>query len=263
MIIVTLTTIPSRLPHLNKVISAIQNQSMKPDSIQLYLPREYSKRSLGKIDPSKLPEGVEIVWVDSDLGPATKILPATAKYINQPDTKLIYCDDDKIYDPKWIERLVKKSEAHPKACIVENGWNLKSRLHKIYWHKRPLLYKTIRLLSLGRFKAGAISDGSIQIAEGCGGVLVKPYFFSKETFEIPDILWSVDDVWLSGWLAINKIKIVKTDKSKSEGGRDLVINNQSIGRLESLYNYVYSGANRLDADEKCITYMQKIYSIWN
>lgn len=261
-IVVSLTTIPSRLPHLGLVIKSIKEQSIKPDHIQLYVPREYNKRSLGVIDASLIPKDVDLIWVEEDLGPATKVLPAVKRFKDHPDVKLIYCDDDKLFDRDFIKRLLEASDANPNACIVEFGWNLLSRLNKIYWHKRPLVYKVMRLLTLGYLKAGNAGDGSIQIAEGCGGVLVKPHFFNDDVYDIPDILWNVDDIWLSGWLAVNQHPIIQTNRQRNEGAKDLFVENQNLGRLESLYEMVYKGHSRLDADYKCIRYMQEKYGIW-
>ena len=42
--------------------------------------------------------------------------------------------------------------------------------------------------------------GFADILQGLGGVVVRPDFFDDEAFDIPDILWAVDDVWLSGML---------------------------------------------------------------
>jgi len=260
-IIISLTAIPSRIPFLEPVIQSLKEQSLKASSIELNVPREYSKRSLGVIDVSKIPKGVDVYWMDEDLGPASKVLPTVKRYQSE-EVVIAYCDDDKIYDKDWLKRLVDKSGDNPNACIVDSGWNLVSRLHKIYWHKRPYLYKLIRALSLGRFKAGRVGDGSIQIAEGCSGVLVKPHFFDDRVFDIPDILWSVDDVWLSGWLAINGHPIIQTGVGKEKLAKDLVAEGKSIGRLSSLYDFAYKGFDRLRSDELCINYMQDTYKIW-
>jgi len=40
-----------------------------------------------------------------------------------------------------------------------------------------------------------------------GGVSVKPKFFDNEFFKIPDTLWSVDDIWLSGCFKRQNINI--------------------------------------------------------
>lgn len=261
-IIVSLTTIPTRVPFLEPVIQSIQEQSLIPDAIELNLPKEYSKRSLGIVDPSTLPKGVNIYWMEKDLGPASKVLPTAKRYRKCLDTVIVYCDDDKLYDRDWLKRLVEKAKLYPNACIVESGWNIYSHLHKKYWRKRPVLYKLLRLLSLGRFKAGRAGDDSIQIAEGWSGVLIRPDFFDDRAFVIPDVIWSVDDVWLSGWLAINNHPILSTNESRDKLSRSLVIDGKSIGELSSLYKFVYKGFDRSQSDALCIEYMRSKYQIW-
>ncbi len=46
-------------------------------------------------------------------------------------------------------------------------------------------------------------EGCLDILERCGGVLVKPSFFSDGLFNVPEKVWSVDDIWLSGMLVYN------------------------------------------------------------
>ena len=39
--------------------------------------------------------------------------------------------------------------------------------------------------------------GYVDVFEGSGGVLVQADMFDTSVFEIPDLFWSVDDIWLS------------------------------------------------------------------
>lgn len=42
---------------------------------------------------------------------------------------------------------------------------------------------------------------------GVGGVVIRPEFFDDVAYEIPDIAWLVDDIWLSAMLARKGIRI--------------------------------------------------------
>ena len=44
-------------------------------------------------------------------------------------------------------------------------------------------------------------EGYVDILEGFAGGLVRPDMFGPEDAIIPDRLWAVDDIWLSGMLA--------------------------------------------------------------
>jgi hypothetical protein len=262
-IIVSLTTIPARIQHIQPVIDSILNQSVKPDSIDLFVPYQYNKRSLGVIDPGLLPEGVNIEWVENDLGPATKILPATLKYKGMQDLVIIYCDDDRIYDYNWIKRLTDIAKTDTNACVAESCFSVTYQLSRVAWRdKRPIAYRLLRTLSLGLFRPYQKMNDYCDIAEGFGGVLVRPHFFCPEAFDIPDILWTVDDIWLSGWLAINGHKILRTSGNNKGLSSDLISNGRSVGKITGLNRYVYRKHDRNLANEACIEYMQKNHRIW-
>ena len=258
MIIVTLTTIPCRVEYLQRVIDNILNQSVKPDRIILYVPREYEKRSLGKVDFNNLPHGCDIIYCNQDYGPATKILPALQEYKDQ-DVSLIYCDDDRIYEKNWIKRLTEKSKQYPRDCIIDEGYNMDFVLFKLWQSKHRIKYKLLRFLSLGLYapKRKMKNREHHDIGEGFGGVLVKPDFFPPEVFDIPDILWSVDDTWLSGMMHKNGINIRKTDRARKERSRSVNITND-----EPLNLYVYKGHNREGAISLCVKYFIDNYRIW-
>lgn len=258
MIIVTLTTIPSRIKHIQPVIDNILNQSMPPDRIELYIPKEYKKRSLGSIDPHDYPTGCDIVHCDEDYGPATKILPAIQRYKDQ-DVTLIYCDDDKIHDHYWIERFIQKHNVYPDACIAEVGMHVKWWFFYRWKDTVTRQYRLKRILSLGIWnpKRKVHTDECHEIALGFGGVLVKPSFFPPEVFDIPDILWTVDDIWLSGMMATNGIKVRETDKNPAQSSSDIF---PTEG--DPLRNYVYNGYGRDESNILCMQYFIDKYGIW-
>ena len=95
----------------------------------------------------------------------------------------------------------------------------------------------------------------MDFALGLGGVSVRPDFFDDAFFDIPEVLWSVDDIWLSGnfrrqgrgiW-ASNKIKMpVDT----------------GAGNVSGLAYSVIEGHDRHKADRACISYLRNMYGIW-
>ena len=102
-----------------------------------------------------------------------------------------------------------------------------------------------------------ISSGYVDILEGWGGVLVRPEFFDEEAFEIPDILWSVDDVWLSGCLERLNIPIWLNaiDKVRPKG-------NSKAVKEAALSSYICDGHDRMSSNRLCIDYFRKTYGIW-
>jgi hypothetical protein len=74
--VVTLTTIPSRLPHIATTLKSLMRQSRAPARIVLNLPH-HSKRENAAYDVPGFLQGLKSVVVHrcEDLGPATKAIP--------------------------------------------------------------------------------------------------------------------------------------------------------------------------------------------
>lgn len=114
-IVVSLTTIPSRLENLPSVLdSLIDKQTVKPDVVYLNVPHVFGRT--GEVyDMSKLQYSnprLKILRCD-DYGPVTKVLPALeAEYGNQR-TVILYADDDNIVPSDFIEQYVRQSRRKP------------------------------------------------------------------------------------------------------------------------------------------------------
>ena len=104
-IVVSLTTIPPRLPKLEKVLRALTTQAV--DVVYLNLPYVCTKTGT-KYDP--LPEflkGMDKLRIRrcEDYGPLTKLLPTLENELD-PSTVIIICDDDMLYQGRgWALEL--------------------------------------------------------------------------------------------------------------------------------------------------------------
>lgn len=266
--IISLTTIPPRFDKIGPTLRDLTNQKAKPLEIRLNLSRQY-RRFPGEL-PSlpDLPEGVTVHWSDVDYGPATKILPTVTDWQGK-DIDILFCDDDEIYEPEWSSYFLNQRTEHPDKCIVAKGYNLTDRKVGHRYNReyatfpraqRPqkgLWYRTRRAATLGMHKPSYYqADGIVDILEAYRGVLVKPDFFPEETFDIPDILWTVDDPWLSGHLERNGIPIWLLSKMK------MYKQNYEAHYSDALHNLVYRDHDRLKADTACIDYFRDTYGIW-
>lgn len=261
-IIVSFTTIPSRLEYVQPVIDAIRSQSLSPDAIELNIPREYRRRDFGQADASMFPKHCDVVVCDADYGPATKILPTVQRYRGQEDVILVYCDDDRLYDRDWLKRMVELSREYPNACIAEQGFNAVNRIAQINANlgesPKPTLAQKIKSLFSNR-----VMPAPIDIAEGFGGVLVKPQFIDDSVFEIPDIFWTVDDIWLSGSLGVKGVPIYRTRKSRGQKSRPLMMGDTDVGEaMDSLKHATIAEHNRDRADLTCMKFFQEKHGIW-
>ena len=267
-LILSLTTIPPRFPYVGENLTGLLRQTAEIDSINLYIPKQYKRFSYDEFELPTLPEGVNLRIVPQDYGPATKVLPAVEEYKNQ-DIMILFCDDDKVYDTNWAQRFVTAAEERPQHVICEEGGHLRmpnyaandwtsDRKPQAKFLNKNFWYRVRRAASLGRWKPSkGTSSGYVDILEGWGGVLVRPEFFDQISFQIPDLLWTVDDVWLSGCLERCSIPIWLNSKDKVRAN-----NNSNEVKEAALRKYVHNGYDRIAANRACIEYFQANYGIW-
>ena len=267
--IITCTTIPPRMKYLPGFFANLARQRHRPDGVELYVPYSY-RRFPGQI-PSlpRLPSWVTVVRIEEDYGPATKILPAVRKWQGQ-DIDILFCDDDRLYDRDWAARFAEARATYPDYAICEKGLPL-SRMgltdNAMQNPDRPppvpAMFSPLRRLAW-RYGFGVLfpnrkaytSPGYVDVMEGFCGCLVKPDWFDEEVFDIPPVLWTVDDVWLSGHLARRGITIRTTDKPLISAPFRVSSENHP------LYTHVEEGADRFEANAACMRYFQKTYGVW-
>ena len=196
---ISLTTIPSRLNNIHPTLDSLKKQTHKASRINLCIPL-FSKREQTTYNiPENIAsdKGITIVRCKDDYGPATKLL-GSLEICDDPETSIVTVDDDTIYPNDLIEKLNKHSLDHPDSAIGFCGWNvadiLKGRSH-FYSH---LVYEE-RNHNIGNVT-------SVDILEGYRGILYKRKFFNSEIYKLSDSAFYVDDVWISGHLAVNMIK---------------------------------------------------------
>jgi hypothetical protein len=97
--------------------------------------------------------------------------------------------------------------------------------------------------------------GYADVLQGLGGAVVRPEFFDDAAYDIPDVIWAVDDVWLSGMLALNNIPIWLPS------GLEMPETTEAHD-VASLYHATIEGVARTEANKRCVAYMQQRYKIW-
>jgi hypothetical protein len=270
-IIVTLTSIPARFPNLLAKVESLLHQTVAPEAIQIYIPKKYRRFPDASISLPKLPPGVEVIRVDEDLGPATKVLYAAKAYSDQ-NIDLLLCDDDRNQDPRWVERFATARYERPDDLICEEGWNIEDRLGlRRGFQEQPrairnptrgknLRYSAARALTLGlRAIHRKVYDcsGHVDVFEGYLGALVPSSAFHQDAWEIPEIVWTVDDVWLSGMAAANGVKVWLNAVSRP------YLRDSKFGAVDALKNYSTRGVGRFEADRYCAELLREKYHIWS
>ena len=256
MIIVTLTTIPSRLSHVELTIDSFSNQELQPDLIVLNIPKVYNRNFELTDSHHKIIKRLskkEKVSINrcTDYGPATKLLGYIEnKVINEEDIVII-CDDDRVYYNTFIKELVEKHYEIPECVICTRSQDY------------PIDY-----------------DGYCKIFCGEGGVL-----FTNNTIPRHQKLFNlnskkpeyyVDDVWLSGFVNVNKTPIYKikgfegnTPKHKiPKNSHSLsTIQTKNVKKILNVQGFevnvnLHTSFDREFCNEKCKKYFRKKYNIF-
>lgn len=194
-IIVSLTTIDSRIDQIEPTIKCLFAQTLKPDSIELYIsdhPTLFEGGLDNGIVPNKIPvalkkyesEGkIKIKYTDN-IGPARKLLPCLRENWGT-DTVIITVDDDARYPKDLVELLYKHYERE--QCAVA----LSGRVPLFDNEGLVPLYETWKDIR-------KISKGVHLLARGKGGCLYKPRFFTDMIFDKDLMFWlapTADDLW--------------------------------------------------------------------
>ena len=165
---ISLSSIPPRFARLGTTLASLRAQDAA-DRIVLTLPRRYRDFE-GTIIPPDLPDGVELHWTDTDLGPATKLLPLAAQMPS--DAPILICDDDWIYESGWAAGLAAKATDRTARAVST--------------------YDSRRI--------GTPGPGTI--VQGFAGVLLTPSMLPPRAWDMPERFRDVDDIWLSGMLVL-------------------------------------------------------------
>lgn len=195
-IIVSLTTLPSRINKIYKVIESILNNTIKPDIIYINIPK-FSKRENKKYiipDNIKNIKNVIINIIDEDYGPITKLYPTLLKE-NDPESNIICIDDDKEYDKNLIKHLLLCSQQYNDKCICITGWNY-INLGFVSIPFITHLFKNI--------------VNKVDILQCYNGVLYKRKFFQDDFkyYLNLDKCFTVDDILISKYLKNKNIQIL-------------------------------------------------------
>ncbi|GGD97514.1 hypothetical protein GCM10011390_15380 [Aureimonas endophytica] len=282
--IISLSTIPPRFRLIEPTLRSLLRQSMPADEVRLYIPRSY--RRFPDYDGSlpDLPPGITLCRPAEDLGPASKILFA-ADELRERDCQILFCDDDRIYQPDWARFLFEHQARRPRECVslvgkpihrpkTAAGRRRRRREERRSPQKagfaKPLLNPRRAALHIADFfartwkpadarvlqRSRIYRAGHAEILQGYGGVAVRPHFFDASAKVIPDIIWAVDDYWLSGLLASRNIPIWLPAHAP------MPLKSATSG-VESLLESEIDGSGRTEANQACIDYMRARYGIWN
>lgn len=121
MAVISLSSIPPRFGTLGTVLESLVAQSAPVTEVRLNIPKTYRRFPDDSFSLPDVPDGVRIVRVEEDLGPATKVLPTLADLAGT-QTPIIFCDDDRVVHKDWAANLLNASKSHKDMCVCNAGF---------------------------------------------------------------------------------------------------------------------------------------------
>ncbi len=197
-VIVSFSTIPSRITEIIPTIKSLLAQDIAPQKIQLNVPKFSFREQVVYLIPEEITnlKCLEVVRVEKDWGPSTKFIPAIAS--SDSNQKILIVDDDNMYPSSMLGAFKKASDEKPDWILAASGWRVPADLidrATTLWtntmKKPPVPIPTTR-----------VSDYyPIDIVQGYSGFLIKPRFFNYDELtnypKEPRAVRFVDDVWVS------------------------------------------------------------------
>lgn len=217
-VIITLTTVPSRLNHPNEafgmkpVIERLTTLSYDNYEVHLNIPFFNKKSGEEYIVPDWLTNFSSPklkIFRTEDFGPITKILPTLFR-INDPETIIITVDDDLNYMDGFVEYHLKKREEYPDCAIGFAGLTaIDGSCH---------------------FCTTVKNDVRVKILEGYKTVSYKRYFFEDDFYEFRHGSWN-DDIIISAYMGMKNIKKIVVSYDKDTNFSPVVESFPVIGHL--------------------------------
>lgn len=236
--------------------------------IRLNISRQYRRFEFDVDAMPQFPEGITVVLGDEDYGPATKVLP-TVKAFAGEDVEILFCDDDQHYEPNWAQQFLDARRNAPNACIAEMGFDLydrrqvqppegiESKSPRARQRRKTLGYRLFRAATLGRLRPSPYDQGGyLDGFKGFRGAMIRPDFVPEAAFDIPDVMWTHDDYWLSGQMAAHGVPVWVFASEKPwrlPHGAE---------RVNALLNWQYKGHDRDDVSALVLKHFQENYGLW-
>jgi hypothetical protein len=204
-VVVSLTTLPSRIDRLPLTLKSLMRQTVAARSIRVNIPYDSRRERTPYVIPEWLPRlrSVIISRCD-DYGPATKLIPTLMEAA--PDARLLVVDDDRIYHPHFVEQMTTASDAQPDAAVAGSGWDAPpDRID------RPTtLMATLRGRAPAPIKCTRVRGcRRVDVMQGLSGYVVRPRYFDLAAIvdytQAPEAAWFVDDVWISAHCRARKL----------------------------------------------------------
>jgi len=190
-VIISLTSIPSRLPLLDIVIASLLEQTSRPEKIILWL--NYSLKNKIPKHLMDLQNEVFSIQYCSGTSSFRKLLPTLA-VPEYKDSIIVTCDDDMIYPKNWLNSLYLGHLNHPE-CVISQVGRLIGRDN----NKELIPYNEWEFIRNEYV-------GASFLPIGYGGVLYPKNIFNEQVFDeevFMALCPKADDLWFKAMSYLN------------------------------------------------------------
>ena len=224
-IIVSLTTMASRIQHVGITIESIMRQSEKPDRIVLWLSpgvfgdhgekhRDDIVNNLKRLEI----RGLEIRWCP-DIRSYRKLIPTLKAF---PDSVIVTADDDLMYPPDWLARLVDANKEEPEFihCHLAHRISFSSQFDVSPYAEWEKFSTTLEGPSLDLFPTTG------------GGIIISRHHLHADLMNEALFLKlcpTADDVW------VKTMSLLAGTKCKKVSGKPAKFNAIKIANNKSLF----------------------------
>ncbi len=187
--IISLTSIPSRIATLDIVVTSLLEQSKPPRKIILWLNTELKTRLPTRL--KRLEGDCFKIRYCKGTSSYRKLLPSLKAY---PDETIVTCDDDMIYPVDWLSNLYRCHLVH-KSCVISQVGRLIERDN----NSELMPYKEWKFIRHEYSKPNLLPIGY-------GGVLYPPNTFNEQVFDEEIYLRlspKADDLWFKAMAYLN------------------------------------------------------------
>ncbi|MFG0875489.1 hypothetical protein ACF8QD_17700 [Aeromonas media] len=197
--IVSITTFPPRIKHVELTIKSILLQSVKPAKIILYLSDSQFRYEILPNSLKRLEKyGLTIKFVKGDIRSYKKLFYAKAEY---PLMHIITADDDVCYPIDWLEKIIDTARKYPDDIIFYRGHLMVDESGIILPYKEMLNKKT-----------DGIKTSLFFLPTGVCGILYPPGSMHSDWSDINKIgklAPTADDIWFKAMTLLENKKCTR------------------------------------------------------
>ncbi|AUM13451.1 hypothetical protein [Ketobacter alkanivorans] len=221
-IVVSLTSYEKRIDELYLCIESLFRQSLKADRVILWLSvKNFPGKDLPRTLLSQCEKGLEIRFIEDDLGPYKKIIYTLDEC---PESLVITVDDDVLYPVDMVEKLYRSYLLSPAAVHCHRAYRMRVRNNN---QLEP--YKKWDVV-------GCEGQTGIDIfPTGIAGVLYPPGSLHRDVLDVNLFMRlcpGADDVWLKAMSLLAGSLSSKVEDSRSWKSRFLTIEGSQAQSLK-------------------------------